>query len=240
MKKIRFVNPYNKESELCDALIKVAKEQGYHIYPETSNWDIIIVKDIQIGIQAKLKDNMDVLAQAIEGVQPVGVNIKWSYPAPHIRAVLVPHASKEFKKIASVLGVFVIEGAVFNRYGKIREWIKEISKLDGYNKNCLTFPKKLCWIPEVEIDVPAGVSSPKTITKWKLAAVKLCLLLNEKGFLTSVDFKSINMSMTLWKQKKWLIPADKIGKLIKYVRNKKIELPDQLYPEIVEALIGIK
>jgi len=235
-KKPRFKNPYKLENELCDVLIKYARANGWKIYPETSGWDVLIVKDIQIGIQAKLKDNIDVLAQAIEGKQSAGVNPKWANPAPNIRAVLVPRASREFKNVANALGVFVIEGLVKKRDSAGRKyWSKEISDLDKYKKKHLTSPIKLCWIPDVEINVPAGVKSPKSITEWKIKAVKLCFKLNKKGYLTSKDFTEAKLSITIWKIK-WLIDSGKKdGKLTKYVKKTNAVLPDGLYPEITEA-----
>ena len=237
----KYKNPYKLESELCDVLISYAKSNGWKVYPETAGWDILLVKDIQIGIQAKLKDNVDVLSQAIEGIQSANVNIKFANPSPHLRAVLVPRASKEFRKVASALGVFIIEGVslVWNYKTVKSHWGKEIkTSLDGYNKNYLIVPKRDCWVPEVEINVPAGVRSPRIITEWKIKAVKLCFKLNEKGYLTSKDFKDVKVSMVIWKIKKWLVPAEKNGKLMKYVKNPNAILPDMLYPEIVEALQG--
>lgn len=235
-KKTRFKNPYKLESELCDILIKHAKQNGWRIFPETSGWDILLVKDIQIGIQAKLKDNIDVLSQAIEGKQSININAKWINAAPHIRAVLVPRASREFRNVATGLGILVVEGLISRRdiSGK-KYWAKEIKGLDKFDKRHLTYPSKLCWIPDIEINVPAGVKSPRSITEWKVKAVKLCLKLNKKGYLTSKDFQDEKMSITIWKIK-WLLASDKKdGKLIQYIKKPNAVLPDGLYPEITMA-----
>jgi len=229
-KKPRYKNPYSLESELCNILIKYAKENGWKVYPETSGWDILLVKDIQIGIQAKLKDNIEVLSQAIP----------YSYEVcgPNIRAVLVPRASKDFKTVANALGLFVIEGLVRVRDSLGRKyWSKEIKTgLDKYTKKHLNYPKNLCWVPDVEINVPAGVKSPRQITEWKVKAVKLCFRLAEQGYVTSKDFKNAKLSITIWKIK-WLIDSGKKeGKLVKYIRKPNAQLPDDLYPEVTEAL----
>ena len=232
-KKTKFKNPYKLESELCDVLIKYARKNGWKIYPETSGWDLLLVNNIQLGIQAKLKDNIDVLAQAIDGRQ--------TDPSPNVRAVLVPRASSEFRKIANALGIFIIEGLVYKRgVSGRRYWAKEIkTELTKYTKNHLRHPKKLCWIPDVEINVPAGVKSPKSITEWKVNAVKLCFKLNKKGFLTSKDFQEAKLSITIWKIK-WLIDSGKKdGKLTKYVKNPDAILPDELYPEISRAFLKL-
>lgn len=224
-KKPRFKNPYDLESELCDTLAAYARSHGWLVYPETSGWDLLLVKDIQIGIQAKLKDNVDVLSQAL----PAG---------PNVRAVLVPRASKEFRKVANALGIFIIEGLVKKKDSLGRKyWTREIkNSLDSYTKKHLTYPRNACWVPDVVVNVPAGVKSPRLVTEWKMKAVKLCLKLNECGYVTSKDFKNAGLSMIIWKMK-WLTDSGKKdGKLIKYVKRLKVKLPDELYPEIVEAL----
>ena len=232
-KKPKFKNPYKSENDLCNVLIEYAKDDGWKTYPETSRWDILLVKNgIQIGVQAKLKDNIEVLAQAI--YEEDGFS-------PDIRAVLVPHASKYFKKVADGLRVFVIEGARLDWNFNITRsaegnWVKEIiTDLNRYNKKYLRESKNKCWVPEVEINTPAGIKSPKLITPWKIKAVKLCLKLNEVGFLTSKDFAEEKISITLWK-KKWLIVNGKIGKSNKYIKKVGAILPDETYPEIVEAI----
>lgn len=229
-KKPRYKNPYNLESELCDALTKYAKANGWKVYPETSGWDLLLVKDIQIGIQAKLKDNIEVLYQAMGSPYEV--------VGPNVRAVLVPRASKEFRAVANALGIFTIEGLIRKKDVLGRKyWSKEIkTALDKYTKKHLNSPKSLCWVPDVEIDVPAGVKSPRQVTQWKVKAVELCFKLAERGYVTSKDFKDAKLSITIWKIK-WLIDSgEKIGKLVKYIRKAHTKLPDELYPEITEAL----
>ncbi len=228
----KYKNPYKLESELCDVLIKHAKENGWRVYPETSGWDILLVKDIQIGVQAKLKDNVEVLAQAID----------FGWANPDLRVVLVPKASKEFHAVAKALHIYVIHGASikWDYLTGSGEWEKAIdgnTTLDKYNKKYLTNSKKKCWVPEVEINVPAGVRSPKIITPWKIKAVKLCIKLNKVGYLTSRDFKAEKVSITLWVDK-WLINSGKkLNKLTKYIKAPNAILPDELYPEVTEAIL---
>ncbi len=237
-KKPKFVNPYRTENELCDLFIQYMRDIGWKAYPETSNWDILFVKDIQIGVQAKIKANIDVLSQAIDGIH---YNPKTNIEncGPHVRAVLVPRASKEFIKVARALNILVIEGVelYFDWTTKRYSWIKNIkTDVNILYHNYIRAIKKVCWIPEIEINVPAGIKSPKIITPWKISAIKICSLLDKNGFLTTKDFKEAKVSMTLWLKKKWLINSnEKSGKLIKYIRNTNVLLPDQIYIEIVEA-----
>ncbi len=237
MKLPKFKNPYKLESELCETLIKYAKSHGWKVYPETSGWDILLVKDIQIGIQAKLKDNIKVLSQTVDYVNP---KFKAKYPSPHIKAVLVPRASQDFKRVAFALGIFIIEGVNVEYLDFKFQWTKQIkTNFNNYSRDAhyFTEPAKLCWVPEIEPNMIAGTKSPKLITPWKIQAVKMCLLLNNKGFLTSEDFKKENMSMTIWQQNNWIINSkEKEGRLTKYVKNTNLDLPDTLYPEITESI----
>lgn len=237
--KPRFKNPYKTENELCNIFIEYAKMNGWQIYPETSGFDILLVKNIQIGIQAKLHDNIEVLSQSVDGLYNNKGIFTTTY-GPDIRAVLVPRASAAFKRIATILKIFVIEGTLleWNTSTKSYSWIKKIdTDIDDYREWFLLQSNNKCWIPEVEINIPAGVSSPKQITPWKMKAVKLCIKLDAQGFLTSDDFKTAKISMPLWIQQSWIIPNNKkSGKRKQFIRNTQIKLPDQLYPEILEAL----
>lgn len=238
-KKLR--NLYKTENELCNVLIEYASKNDWIVYPETSNFDILLVKNgYQIGIQAKLKDNIEVLYQAID------YRTRHFNSGPNIRAVLVPQASTEFLIIAKLLKIFVIE-ALNQKYNR---WPFYTSKtilekkinidLNNIPNYLERSPKKLCWIPEVQVITPAGVKSPKSITLWKIEAVKLCILLDKNSFLTRDDFKNAKISDTIWKIKKWIVPTNqKLGRLVKYIRNNDILLPDQLYPEIAMALKNV-
>lgn len=233
--KLKYKNPYKSEEELCDVLKLYAREVGYEVYSETNGYDLLLVKDdIQIGIQAKMMANIEVLYQAITSV------------AVSVKAILVPRSSREFNVIARKLNVLVIEGTKqeydLNAYDgrnpyEVRSyWAKKITTdLKTIWPGYIIKAKKV-WLPEVNIDIPAGVKSPKVITEWKIKAVKLCILLDEKGYLTSADFKAAKVHMGLWTEK-WLNRLEeKDGKLYKYVRRVGVELPDQKNPEVVEAL----
>lgn len=232
----KFKSPYTSENELCNALIEYARSNEWKAYPETSNWDILLEKNNkQIGVQAKLKDNINVLYQA--------VSHRNHNAEPDIIAVLVPNASFEFIIVAKELKIYVIEASnqQWNNYpyGKCKtETIKKINiSLDNIPEVFCRNPKHKCWAPEVEINVPAGVKSPREITPWKIKAVKMCIKLNEKGYLTSQDFKDAKLSMTLWVREKWLLnTGEKDGKLAKYVKNTNSILPSESYPEVAEAL----
>jgi len=99
--------PFATEADLCARFI-AAIGPDWVSYPETCNWDILLVRKadgFQIGIQAKLKLNTDVINQALE---EYGV---WDADrmAPDCRAVLVPaDQGGGFGRICKYIGLTII------------------------------------------------------------------------------------------------------------------------------------
>lgn len=172
---------FKTEADLCAAFIAMAQKDGWVSYAETHSWDILLVgKDgVQIGIQAKLKFNLQVLSQAVES--PYGY---WDHAGPDFRAVLVPECGGH--SLCSALGMTMIfaSGPSFcpslpsSRYGAPSDW----HYLNPLRRHEL--PK---YIP----DVVAGSSAPIQLTKWKIGALRIAAILELRGFVTRKDF-SIN------------------------------------------------
>lgn len=187
---------YPSEELLCARFVGVARAHGFKVYPETEGFDLLLVagpecsgfrEGDQVGVHAKLVPNVAVLAQALP--RPV------KYRGPDYYAVLVPKRSKAFSEVARALRITEVTA----------EW------LDGDRFTTLSGrrwfrcePQQRCWVPEHEHDLPAGVPSPRTLSKWKQAAIKLCLLCEERGYLTSRDFADAGISMTRWRKLGWL------------------------------------
>lgn len=234
--------PYASETDLCVAFSDHAKSLGWRVFPETSGWDLLLVatdavqtagavSGDQIGVQAKLRDNLEVLDQA----RPK----RYGDKGPHYHAVLVPLARPEFTSIANDLGILVFIGAKQKfSYGK-----GKVVPTPGMGIELAWIPvnKKLYyseseWHPEFEIWTPPGVKSPQSITPWKISAVRLCLDAVERGYVCSSHFRDAKVSMARWVQNKWVIPAGKINRSVKYELNPAMVLPHQMYPEVAEVL----
>lgn len=251
--KERFQNPYDSENKLCEAFVEIARAKGWRVYPETSGWDILLVatSDVktenarhgdQIGIQAKLRANTEVLAQAIPPIYD-----SYESHGPHYRAVLVPMMYGDFQAVAQRLRVWP-----FAMYKSVRHWVGDKQLNYGLDENVLAWlppegdnrdiridSQKTCWTPEVEVWTPPGVNSPRSISKWKISAVKLCLKMRETGFVTSADFKALGLHMSAWHARDWIMASGKHeGRLTKYVvnPNPRMPLPDVQYAEITMAL----
>lgn len=239
----RFKNPYKTERDLAESFAEAVRSQGWVVYPETGGYDLLlvagsgvnctgIVPGDQIGVEAKLQANLKVLEQARAHIR------RPRSAGPNFVAVLVPRAVTEFRNLADDLGLLVIEGT---RRGRSHPDFGPVPLPFVPTHHRLYYPDP-CSTPARPVDIPAGVPSPRSVTPWKVKAIRLCLLAEEKGYLTSADFRRDRVSMSRWKRNRWLEPTgEHLGKFKKY--RLKSEVPPWLpppphvqWPEIVEAL----
>lgn len=222
------VGMFGSESELVQTLIDAARAAGYQAHPELGSWDTVIAcreTGDQIGVHGKLCPSVAVLAQALTDE---------SGPGPDIHAVLVPVASRDFRAVAGHLGLHVFEGVSLDSlqlpivFKHAKRWGHPIRE----------------WAPEFEINTPAGVPSPRRMTKWKVHAVRLSLLARSKGFVTTADMHELGQHPQWWVSKEngqILVPRlDETGKKRRgeYVlRDSTSQLvPHFRWPEITSAL----
>jgi hypothetical protein len=194
---------YPTENALCESFI-ANLPPGIEVYPETCGWDILLIlpSGEQLGVQAKLSPNVKVLSQAL----PPGK----SRPGPEYHAVLVPHAPRSFLKVAKALGVYVIRP---NRYSAVKRWQSLDYLGQGWKK---WWHPKQHKLPPIKPNTLPGIPSPRTLTDWRVRALRVCAVLRKRGWVTSADFKKYGVSMTLWKAQ-WLTPTgEKDGRLFKY------------------------
>jgi hypothetical protein len=204
------------EAELCDEFSDHAVKLGWLVYPETSDWDLLLEREdgSQCGIQAKLKCNLDVLWQAYRG-SIMG-------KAPDSVAVLVPKATEPFLDIALALGVGVI--TLKERMDVHGEILRTFKWLPGAKR---TDKRDRCWKPEFIPDTPAGVPSPKRVTPWKERAIHCCAILREKGKIRTKEFAHHRMNPRDWLEHGY------VKRLCQgfYVIAEGAKLPDEDHPE---------
>jgi len=191
---------FRTEADLCAAFIS-AVPKTWVAYPETAGWDILLVRGkdgYQIGVQAKLKLNAKVLAQAVEGYYPVETG-------PDYRAVLVPSGEwNDLTALAPYCGITVIGMLPPDSYvSHYSNWFSpSLPADDRYLYSSSEWhdrlPIKRHLLPEYVPDVVAGSSSPLQLTKWKIAAIKLMILLDHSGYLTRQDFKRVQIDIRRW------------------------------------------
>lgn len=194
--------PFATEAEMCARFIG-ALDKGWTAYAETAGWDILLARDadgFQIGIEAKLKMNTHVINQAIEH------SVYWvDHAGPDCRAIMVPENEGGFDQIASYIGITVIRvrapyergvsGPAFTPYlPRLKdEWLRS-----EWHEWC---PTKRHQLPDYIPDVVAGASAPIQLTKWKVAAIKIAITLEQRGFVTRDDFKKHGID-----HRRWLTP----------------------------------
>lgn len=217
-------NHFATEADLCAAFI-AAVRPTWTAYAETAGWDILLVAadGTQIGVQAKLKFNMKVLSQAIEGSW-----MAWSEEGPDFRAVLVPEGGGE--DICAALGLQLIhargDGRSFDpnisakpdRFGYI-----DAGRWHFWN------PVRRHKLPEFVPDVVAGASGPVQLTRWKVAALRVFARLELRGHVTRKDFRDLGIDSRRWLGPgSWLRPGPEPGT---YVAAEKPSLAAQ-HPDV--------
>ncbi|WHQ69454.1 hypothetical protein [Methylorubrum extorquens] len=202
--------PKMTEADLCAAFIAAVPKQErrglskWVAYPETAGFDILLVRadGFQIGIEAKLALNSRVVSQILpyrEG---------WHYgttAGPDCRAVLVPSekCNADLVRICAALGVTVIRlhtdplkhgghwGNPFSPY------LPDERTGLGTDEWHPWAPPECCPVPEYVPDVQAGASAPVKLSEWKVKAIRLSVILEERA-VTRADFKALQLSPTNW------------------------------------------
>ncbi|MEL7447407.1 MAG: hypothetical protein AAGK02_16650 [Pseudomonadota bacterium] len=207
---------YDSEAAMCDAFIRWADSKGWLAYPETCDYDIVLVHratGAQIAVEAKQQFNAKVLNQVASSLWGVG-------RGPDFRAVLVPDGGAAgLSELASHLCVSVIRArnplppefpdlsprkfyqSFFDpglpEVGGFRNWWDQRAWFD------LCPPERLK-LPDYVPDTKAGDAAPIRLTEWKISAIKLVILLERRGHLTPADFKALKIHPSRWTQSSWL------------------------------------
>ncbi|TPM19794.1 hypothetical protein [Mesorhizobium sp. B2-3-6] len=228
---------FKTEAELCTAFV-AALPAGWTAYAETEGYDILLVRQdgLQIGVEAKLRLNPEVVVQASKA---------WGYvanaPGPDFRAVLVPagHAQKHMSEICAMLGITVITAThpddnTEKRYGwRSPPFRPDLPSLDArlywsgrehdWYDRC---PAARCKLPEYVPDVGAGHSAPVALTNWKIQAIKLLIILERQGYVTKADFKHVKIDPSRW-TRDWLERGPERGQFVtgKYTPDLKAQHP---------------
>jgi hypothetical protein len=208
------------------------------ILPGSSTWERLLVAGGPhwkpgdfIGVHAKLNANADVLWQAINDD-----SVPW-------RVVMVRRAGDAFLHLAAHLGIGVLlyEQWTPPFWGAPGKWDRAPLgwTLVGGGMKRFEVRRKL-ELPVVVTGLPAGVPNPKSLTRWRAAALLLCHELRQRGWLSSADFKEHKISPELWKRD-WLRPEGKVivnGKSLQKLVPTGAPLPDVGWEAIQAQLVA--
>jgi hypothetical protein len=235
-----------KESELCAIFRDAAEADGWIVHPEVAGWDLVLVwsgdapvpegatpvrKGDQVAVEAKLRANVQALNQAAtRSTRSRGTR-------PDFRAVLAPKVGADFQNVAGLLGVGVFSLRHCGPWSYRRSYERErkIVAAPRWRRN----GGSRLWVPPIVSDHPAGEASPRTLTPWRVKALRLIAKIRERGHATTADFKAARISPTIWRQQKWLVPAGRVGRLTRYVLNEDHPgLPDRGWEIQRDAIVA--
>lgn len=190
------VKHFATEAELCEAFTAWAKVRGYTVYPETAGWDMLLIdaEGRQIGVEAKLDLNLKVIAQAMKE--------SWyrEGPGPDHRAVLVPETREGVEPILATCGIHLFTPrSTSYTTDELKHGLRW--KFDNHHFDLPMFdwnPSVRCQVPEYMPDVPAGVPSPRTLSPWKVGALKVLAVLELQGFVTRDDIRKAGNDPRRW------------------------------------------
>ena len=229
---------YETEKDMCSAFMLIAQKYGWVCYPETCGFDIVLLDKetgVQIGIEAKQQFNAHVLSQCVSNEYSF-----YNSDGPDYRAVLVPDGgAKGLSDLARQLNITVIRAVgepvkpeknqtKISRNGSVyytdafTGMVPNITNNRkympwDYNRGAGWFdrwPNNRLNLPEYVPYVVAGDKAPIKLTHWKISAIKICILMERKGWLDKKDFNDLNISMSRWQQY-WMVKGDVRGVWIK-------------------------
>jgi len=223
---------FKAETALCRSFIDWLPEE-WTAYPETQNYDILLIgpQGYQIGVEAKLRLNAEVIEQAVRDRR------SRSDTGPDFRAVLVPSdVNHKLKSLCRHLGVTVLRQAASYCHDNLpklstwncRSWYFSDEWVDECPTSRLILPE---YIPRVE----AGASSPKVLSSWAIRSMKLMIILEKRGYVTRADFKALILSPSAWATSAgYLSKGDVRGRWIasEYMPDLKAKHPET-YAEIL-------
>lgn len=211
---------FASEAALCEAFVQWAIPQGWRVYPETAGWDLLLVgpEGHQLGVQAKLRLNAKALAQATPSRPSFST---WGRDrGPDFRAILVPEIS-DLSEIATMIGIAVITPVADSRgvltgfdyttgvYDDLLKPARGLAEwvLTDWN------PAEREVLPDYIPDVAAGVSSPRTLSPWKVAALRVLAHLEVRGEISRKEIEAFGINSRRWcASDAWLSPGSARGR----------------------------
>lgn len=228
---------------MFDAFMADARAAGWICYPESCGRDLVLRAgpelDLEVwygiehgdtvAIEGKMHATLKLLSQALPPWHQL-------YP-PRVAtagadwyAVLVPSCSREFRTLAIAVGVmafvFPSESSQRQRWER-RDWPTEY-RVPGVRPLDLPPP----------VIMQAGLPGPRAVSRWKVEAVRLCLLAlsRERRELRTSDFLGTRVRVPTFQRNGWVVYLGRDGRDHIYQLSDDPTRPDLAYPELVTAL----
>lgn len=190
-----FANEADLVREFVAQLPDYRGESPWTVYPETAGWDLLLQhKDgFQLGLEAKLSLNAKVIEQSLSNSHSY-----YHTNGPDYRGVLVPDgkAQLHLQTICRHIGIGIITIRRGQRgvYRSLNLPSQDWSYGDWPN----WCPSHQVNLPDYVPDVEGGKPSPIQLTPWKIAAIKLMIVMEQRGYVTRDDFKALRLSPSRW------------------------------------------
>lgn len=215
---------FKTEADLCAAFIAWATKQRARCFAEWAGWDILVAFEdgYQLGVQAKLRLNAEVIEQASPNVY----GYHDDFQAPDFRAVLVPQRlNRTWHAIAERLGLVVFEAGVYSGFNP------QLTRRGWLDWN----PAKRHDLPPVATDSVAGSPCPVTLTDWKLCALDVLAEMEVRGTITTKRMRELGVHPGRWTTGCWLMPAETRGL---WVRGERCPKFDEQHPTAYAAALA--
>ena len=239
---------WKAEAEMFASFVVAVKALGFTCYPESCGHDLVMVAPEVIPpevsphvrpgdllvVEGKLVGSVEVLAQAMPPhVRHAREREMWPSakvrPSAHWYVALVPEVSSDFRDMAWAVGVVPMD---WTRHYSDRVRLDVLGRLPP---SLRIEPGELLRLPELCVELTPGQPSPRRVTSWKVAAVRLCLLGRDGRTLTAEQVPS-KMRRTFI-DRGWLAREGR-GNTAVFTLLESETRPDRAYPEIVAALVG--
>jgi hypothetical protein len=217
---------------MCDEFIELNKGD-WDIYPECYGYDMLMFSkesDFQIGVQAKLINNLKVIYQILNNTELNKGTLKKI--GPHYRAVLTPSDDHPYNCLCSRLNIIKLN--IMPIKGTIN-YIKGVYLNSYYFLNFRERHTR----PEIRLNDSPGKSSPRNISQWRINALKIMNKYYEQGYIISSQLRELGLNTTLftnWFEYKYREP--KVGRCFKMVLKDENKHPAKGYEKEMEALRG--
>lgn len=249
---------WESEAAMLASFTARARGQGFRVVPEACGHDLVLVAaehphlppwaepgDV-VAVEGKLRASLTLLRQAIPPVRRDRTSA--DVVSADFYAVVVPGIDSDFRDVAEALGVAVVaepvpHAALTTDYGRRIE-LERLAETGGVERIHIPggFRQIGCRrpaVPEIDVEMPAGCPSPRSLSPWKIEAVRLCLV-GLRRELASEDFQGEVKSRTFL-DRRWMAVTRREGRKAYYTLTTSTMFglrPDLAYPEIAAALLA--
>ena len=231
------------ESEMLVAFSDMMKKWGFKVYSETGGHDLLLVVTDRMAIPVYQSRSLDCL----EAGDIIAVEGKLQASMTLLRQLIPPYKQRHPGRTADFyVGVVpdhgsdlspVLEamGAHLWRFEKPRYERQPPALSAQLYERHRCFGERLA-LPTLEVEIAPGKPSPRVVTPWKIAAVKICMDHTDGKELLVETFSKAGLRHNLFVDQGWIKMVRKDGRKCVYQLADHPNRPDIHYPEIVDAI----